>query len=331
MTEKAESKAAPLRLQLIFNPVLLLPPASIGLALLLQLVLPRHEIFITKPLTLFTNFLTASLAVIAILTAISLVNERVRQYLTYRALFIAAAYLFLNGYNLITSKFSLVVPLFFPAPDLILNVFQKDGPFLLKCLYHSFRLLALGFSCGAAAGFLTGVVVGWSRTASYWVMPLIKFVGPIPSTAWIPVALVIFFSSYSASVFLIALAVWFPTTVLTSSGIQNVEKTYFEVASTLGASTFRQILTVAIPGALPSVFVGLFNGTCTAFLTLMSAEMIGVKFGIGWYVNWKREVMAYANVYAGLILIAVTCSLLISLLFKFRDRTLKWQKEVIRW
>jgi NitT/TauT family transport system permease protein len=63
----------------------------------------------------------------------------------------------------------------------------------------------------------------------------------------------------------------------------------------------------------------------------MTAEMLGVKYGIGWYINWQREVLGYANVYAGLITIAVTFSLIITLLFKVRDRLLSWQKGFIKW
>jgi NitT/TauT family transport system permease protein len=63
----------------------------------------------------------------------------------------------------------------------------------------------------------------------------------------------------------------------------------------------------------------------------MTAEMLGVKFGIGWYINWQREMMAYANVYAGLIVIAVSFSLIITLMFRVRDRVLSWQKGVIKW
>ena len=48
-------------------------------------------------------------------------------------------------------------------------------------------------------------------------------------------------------------------------------------------------------------------------------------------IYWKREVMEYANVYAGLILIAIICSLLLTLLFKARARALKWQRGLIRW
>ncbi|MDR3324816.1 MAG: ABC transporter permease, partial [Spirochaetaceae bacterium] len=67
------------------------------------------------------------------------------------------------------------------------------------------------------------------------------------------------------------------------------------------------------------------------FLTLMAAEMIGCKFGIGWYINWQREMLAYANVYAGLIIIALTFSFLIGLQFKIRNKVLAWQKGTIRW
>ena len=64
---------------------------------------------------------------------------------------------------------------------------------------------------------------------------------------------------------------------------------------------------------------------------MITAEMIGAKYGIGWYVNWQKELLAYANVYAGLIVIAVVFSILITLLFRVRDKVLLWQKGVIKW
>ena len=178
---------------------------------------------------------------------------------------------------------------------------------------------------------LTGIGIGFNKTFAYWVQPLVRVFGPIPSTAWIPLVLIAFPTAVSASAFLIALAVWFPTTVLTSSGIASIHNSYFEVSSTLGAGSFYRIAKVGIPAAMPHMFLGLFNGTCSSFITLVTAEMLGAKYGIGWYINWQKEMMAYANVYAGLIIIAVTFFILITLLFKFRDRVLAWQKGVIKW
>lgn len=106
---------------------------------------------------------------------------------------------------------------------------------------------------------------------------------------------------------------------------------YFEVASTLGANHFWRVFKVGVPAAMPSIFLGLFNGICSSFVTLMTAEMIGAKYGMGWYVNWQKEMMCYANVYAGLIVIAVLFYLVITVLFKVRDKVLLWQKGVIKW
>ena len=52
------------------------------------------------------------------------------------------------------------------------------------------------------------------------------------------------------------------------------------------------------------------------------AEMLGVKSGLGWYLQWAQGWAAYANLYAALIVMALMCSGLITLLFRLRDRLL---------
>lgn len=316
---------------IVFNIRTLIPTLSAALALLIHLFVPNSPRYMLKPLPYFLIVLAAVGVITLIIAIIALFNESVRQKYSYKSWFIGAAILFLNIFNLVTIKLMLLPILYFPSPDRILKVFVEDWAFLLKCLSYSARLLSYGLLLGAVVGITTGILVGWSKGWSYWINPLIKVIGPIPSTAWIPVALVSFATSFQASVFLIALAVWFPTTVLTSSGISNVKNAYFEVSSTLGAKTLQKIFRIAVPDAMPSIFIGFFNGTCSSFITLMTAEMLGVKFGIGWYINWQREMMAYANVYAGLIVIAVSFSLIITVMFRIRDKVLGWQKGVIKW
>jgi NitT/TauT family transport system permease protein len=297
----------------------------------LHLLLPINLDYRPKILPYFSRFLALLIGIFVILAIASVWKPRFRGRLAFKSWFLGTGFLLLGLYDLITIKLNLIPSLYFPAPERIIGVFIKDWLFLLQCLVYSLRLLLGGFFLGALLGVLTGTLIGWSQRWNYWIMPFIRIVGPIPSTAWIPIALVIFFKPTDASLFLIALGVWFPTTVLTSSGIMNVQKSYFEVSSTLGASTLRNILSIALPGAAPNVFAGLFNGTSACFLTLMAAEMIGCKFGIGWYINWQRETLAYANVYAALIVIALTFSFLISMQFKIRNRVLAWQKGMIRW
>ena len=67
---------------------------------------------------------------------------------------------------------------------------------------------------------------------------------------------------------------------------------------------------------MPYVFVGLFMGLGASFAVLVVAEMMGVKAGLGWYLQWAQGWAAYANMYAALIVMALMCSGLITLLFR---------------
>ncbi len=251
--------------------------------------------------------------------------------LRHRAPWLLVLGLFLTLWEIATAKFAWFPLPFFPPPQAIIEVYTDDLPKLLDSVFASIRLQLGGYVVGAALGFLTGVSIGWSRGVGYWVHPVLRFIGPLPATAWLPIAFFTFPSSWSASTFLIALATGFPVTVLTWSGVASVSNAYYDVARTLGAKPSFLVLKVAIPAALPHVFVGLFMGLGSSFAVLVVAEMIGVKAGLGWYLQWAQGWAAYANMYAALIVMSLLCSGAITLLFKTRDRLLGWQKGVVKW
>ncbi|MFY1663497.1 ABC transporter permease [Pseudomonas sp. Pseu.R1] len=239
--------------------------------------------------------------------------------------------LVLSLWEVFTAKLAWLPVPFFAPPQALLDVYFDDWPRLADSLFHSAILLGSGVAVGAITGFVAGVAIGWSRSIGYWLHPVLRILGPVPSTALLPLCFFLFPSSWSASVFLIALATWFPVTVLTWSGVSSVDKAYYDVARTLGAKQRFLIFNVAIPAALPHVFVGLFMGLGASFSTLVVAEMMGVKSGIGWYLQWAQGWAAYANMYAALLIMALACSGLISGLFLIRDRLLAWQQGAMKW
>jgi len=239
--------------------------------------------------------------------------------------------LVLAAWEATTAKLDLLPLPFFPSPQAFVEVYTDDWQRLGDSLLHSVWLLLRGFAIGASVGFTIGVALGWSRRVGYWVHPVMRLIGPLPATAWLPLAFFIFPTSGSASTFLIALATAFPLTVLTWSGVAGVQTAYYDVARTLGANSRFLILKVAIPAALPHVFVGLFMGLGSSFAVLVVAEMLGVKSGLGWYLQWAQGWAAYANMYGALLVMALMCSTLITLLFRLRDKLLAWQKGLVQW
>lgn len=237
--------------------------------------------------------------------------------------------LWLLAWEILTAKLGWLPKPFFSPPQGLLHVFVTDWDRLLICIAYTARLWGLGFFLGITVGFAAGVGLGWSRRFAYWGIPLLKLIGPVPASAWIPCAFFLFPSTFHASVFLVALASGIPVAILTASGISQVNRAFYDVARTLGATARWQVRNVAIPAALPNVFVGLFMGLYYSFAVLVVAEMLGAKFGLGWYLQFNTAYSAYANVYAALVVMALICAGLVRVLFVVRDRVLGWQKGIL--
>ncbi len=287
----------------------------------------RHPVAL---LPYFKFLLVFLFFLILFLLILSFFIEKIRNHIEKNGPKIFVLFIFLSVLNILTAKMAVFPVLLFPSFDNILSVFVESRELIFKCIIHSFKLLFFGVISGVLFGFLTGVALGFSRRVHYWLNSVIRVVGPIPATAWIPFSLVVFPSTFGASVFIIVLSVWFPVVLLTSSGIQNVPNSYFEVGKTLGSSKFDQIFKIAVPAALPDIFQGIFFGVCSSFIALMSAEMFGAKAGIGWFINMEKEMADFKGVYAGLILIALFCNLIIAILLKIRKKILRWQNGLIK-
>src|SRR5258706_14417337 len=106
-------------------------------------------------------------------------------------------------------------------------------------------------------------------------MPVLKVLGPIPATAWIPLSMMLFPTGFTSGAALIALAVWFPMTMLTSSGISSVRVSHLEVAKTLGAGRAVFVFPVADSSAPADNFVRRFFGLGAAVFEAIVGEGIG--------------------------------------------------------
>ena len=302
---------------------------AVAFAVVVHLIASKNE----PPLeTLFYTIFLCSVLVIALITAPAQIFwPRLRSWRQTLHPILTATALLLCLWEIITSGVRLLPLPYFPGPAKVLHSLITDRMLLFDSTWHSLILLLSGYALGVIAGLITGLFIGWSPPVRYWGMPLLKVVGPIPATAWIPFAMVVSPSALISAVALIALAVWFPVTMLTASGISNTRASYLDVARTLGAGRGYLIFRVAVPAALPNIFIGLFMGLGASFLTLVVAETVGVKSGLGWYLSWAQGWAEYGKVFAALVIMAAFFSTIMTVLFKVRDRMLVWQKGVIKW
>lgn len=277
-------------------------------------------------------FAAITAGVAAVLLVLSLVVFQLGGFgrvLRHYGAWLVAVGVWLALWELATAKFGWLPKPFFSPPHGLLHVYVADGERLLICIGYTLRLWSLGFASGIVVGYALGVALGWSKSFAYWGMPILKLIGPVPATAWIPCTFYFFPTTFHASIFIVALSAGIPVAILTASGVASVQKSYYDVARTLGADERFLILQVAVPASLPHAFVGLFMGLYYSFAVLVVAEMLGAKYGLGWYIQFQTAYSGYANVYATLVIMALLCAGIVKLQFVLRDRLLAWQKGIV--
>ena len=272
----------------------------------------------------YTYFLAVLILLAGIFFIVSFFSRKVFYVLRYKAPFYAFLFLLLMAYDWLTLKTGRLVLPYFTWTDEILNAMWDDRAYLLDCTINSLKLLFTGYLTGAILGLITGVACGCSRTADYWISPFIKLVGAIPSPTWIPIVMVIASTLFSGAVFIIALGVWYSLTIATITGIRNIDRSYYDAAKTLGASSMRLVLNVAVPNILQ----GLTQGMSSACLVLITAEMVGVESGLGWYVSWQKSWAQYGKMYAAIVVLCIVFIAVNWGLNAVKRRLLRWQEGI---
>lgn len=262
--------------------------------------------------------------------AYSFFNADLRKRYLNRVPFRLAVGLSLALWDILGTKLLLLPQPFFPGPSKIIESFLIEGDYIFKNTIYSLRLFTVGFVSGVAFGVGTGILIGWFPKVYYWVYPVLRITGVIPAVAWMPFALTLLPTPFSAAAFLIVICAWFPVAFLTAQGIASTPKLHFEVAKTLGAKTPYLVFHVAIPHAMPQIFTGISTANGFAFTTLVMSEMMGQPGGLGYYINASKVWSAYYKVFAAIIVMAVLFSAIMKGIGVIQNRVLRWQRGLVK-
>jgi ABC-type nitrate/sulfonate/bicarbonate transport system permease component len=195
--------------------------------------------------------------------------------------------------------------------------------------HHAFdtvRLLA-GFALAAAFGVGVGVLMGRSRAAEDYLLPLIAIGAPIPGLAYAPLFLLWFGPGNVPSVLLVAFVSAFPIIYNSWTGVKAVKEIWLRSAQAMGADDRRLFRHVILPGALPYIMTGLRLGLAQAWRILVAVEMLAaVPWGLGWLIFGAQEFLNTDVMLAGIAVIAAIGLALEKLVFaKLEHYT------VVRW
>ncbi|MGA2043187.1 MAG: ABC transporter permease subunit [Roseiarcus sp.] len=213
-----------------------------------------------------------------------------------------------------------------PAPSAVARAFwqtAQDGSLAANVAVSGTRALE-GLSIGGLLGFALGIVNGLWRPADVALDSTLQMLRNIPHLAIIPLVILWFGIGEEAKIFLVSIGVMFPLYINTYHGVRTIDPALVEMAQVYGLGPVALFLRVILPGALPSIFVGLRYGLGLMWLTLIVAETISASSGIGYMTMNAREFLQTDVVLLGVIIYALLGKLSDAITKLFERAALSW-------
>lgn len=213
-----------------------------------------------------------------------------------------------------------------PAPSQVAVAFWeslRNGTLLTHAAISTERALK-GLVIGGGIGFVLGVLAGISRPAETVFDSSMQMLRNVPHLAMIPLVILWFGIGEEAKIFLVAVGTAFPIYLNTFHGIRTVDVKLIEMARVYGLGRFALFWRVILPGALPSILVGLRFSLGIMWLTLIVAETISASSGIGYMTMNAREFLQTDIVVLGIIVYALLGKLADAITRLIEARALAW-------
>ena len=218
-----------------------------------------------------------------------------------------------------------------PVPSVVFETFVErllDGSLFVD-VGHSVKRVMVGYLLGIAVGLSLGAVLGWIKPLAEAMVPLVETLRPIPPIAWTPIAVLWFGIGDTPAYFICFIGSVFPIFVNTFAGVRGVETTHVNAARVLGATRWMLISRILVPSAMPMIMTGLRVGLGVAWICVVAAELIAARSGLGYMIEWNRQLLRTDVVLVGMISIGLCGLASTSLVYWLERLLLPWRRDTV--
>ncbi len=261
----------------------------------------------------------------------------------------------LGGWWLVT-ELQLVRPLFVPSPSLVFSKFLKiacydhytqqllvyigartevvaecegfsENPLHQHILASLYRVFS-SFFLAVVTAIPIGIAMGVNRIARGIFDPPIEFYRPIPPLAYLPLTIIWFGIGDFSKVFLIYLACFAPLAISARAGVRSSSIEQIHAAYSMGASRTQVLWHVVLKAALPEILTGMRIAIAFGWTTLVAAEMVAAKAGLGVMVLNAARFLATDIVFLGIVVIGLIAFFFDVLMRQLERMLVPWKGKI---
>jgi len=218
----------------------------------------------------------------------------------------------------------------FPPPIKVWRAFielSKSGTLWVDLQISLFRFFT-GYLTAAIAGVTLGLIIGRMNVLWSLLDPIVQVLRPVAPIAWSPIIILWFNLGSASAIVIIFIAAFYPMLLTTVSAIRKVDTNYLRVAQNFEFNRRELTAKVIIPAIFPQITHGLRIALGTAWIFLVSGEMVGAQSGLGYLIIDGRNLLRLDYVFVGIIVIGL-CGMLLDKAIQWFERRVerKWGYE----
>ncbi len=236
--------------------------------------------------------------------------------------FFSSNYIYTNG-------------LFLPSPQHVISTFIDvckggyKGVGLGIHIWESLRRLMIAYGIAVITAVPLGLISGYNPFFRDIVEPIINFYRPLPPLAYYTLLVLWMGIGNESKITLLYLASFAPLYISCSQAVSRIEPNYIYNAMALGAKRRQIFRTVIFPYVLPDIFSGLRTAMGVGYTTLVAAEMVAARSGIGWMVLDASNYLRSDIIFVGIIIMGITGIILDEIIKVFEKKIVPWKGKNI--
>lgn len=162
-----------------------------------------------------------------------------------------------------------------------------------------------GFALALIIAIPLGLLIGWYPLARELFTPILELFRNTAALALLPVFILLLGIGEVSKISIVLYACTWPVLLNTISAVKSVDPLLIKSARSMNISSFKLFYKVILPASVPTIFTGIRMAGTGAILVLIAAEMIGAKAGLGYFITYSQYNFLIAEMYAGIITIAL--------------------------
>jgi len=218
-------------------------------------------------------------------------------------------------------------PFILPSPLLVFEKLIANYSLLFNHALITLSEIVLGLLLGVSMGMIFALQMLLFKPVRRWLLPILIASQAIPVFALAPVLMLWFGYGMTSKVVMAALIIFFPITTTCFDGLRHTPSGYLDLAQTMGANRWRQLWSIRLPAALPTLASGIRVAVVVAPIGAVVGEWVGSSGGLGYLMLQSNARMQIADMFAALLLLAVFSIALYYLTDRLLKRFIPWHRE----